>query len=31
MAEKRRKFDKEFRAGAVRIVHESGKSVAQEG
>lgn len=29
MAEKRRKFDKEFRAGAVRIVLESGKPVAQ--
>ena len=29
MAEKRRKFDKEFRAGAVRIVHESGKPIAQ--
>ena len=29
MAEKRRKFDKEFREGAVRIVLESGKPVAQ--
>ena len=29
MAENRRKFDKEFRAGAVRIVHEAGKSVVQ--
>ena len=29
MAEKRRKFDKEFRAGAVRIVLESGKPIAQ--
>lgn len=29
MPEKRRKFDREFRDGAVRIVRESGKSVAQ--
>jgi transposase len=29
MAETRRKFDAEFRAGAVRIVVETGKSVAQ--
>ena len=29
MPEKRRKFDKEFREGAVRILRESGKSVAQ--
>ncbi|MEJ8631915.1 transposase [Streptomyces sp. MS2.AVA.5] len=29
MAEKRRKFDAEFRAGAVRIVTETGKPVAQ--
>lgn len=29
MAEKRRKFDTEFRAGAVRLVHESGKPIAQ--
>ena len=29
MAETRRKFDREFRAGAVRIVQETGKSVAQ--
>ena len=29
MPEKRRKFEKEFRAGAVRIVLESGKSIAQ--
>ena len=29
MAEKRRRFDPEFRAGAVRIVLETGKPVAQ--
>ncbi len=29
MAEARRKFDEDFRIGAVRIVRESGKPVAQ--
>lgn len=29
MPEVRRKFDPDFRAGAVRIVKESGKSIAQ--
>ena len=29
MPEKRKKFDKEFREGAVRIVAESGKPIAQ--
>lgn len=29
MGEKRRRFDPEFRAGAVRIVAETGKPVAQ--
>ena len=29
MPEKRRKFDAQFREGAVRLVHESGKPIAQ--
>ncbi|MTJ65535.1 transposase, partial [Nocardia seriolae] len=29
MAEKRRKYDAEFREGAVRIVRETGRPVAQ--
>jgi transposase len=29
MADTRRRFDPEFRAGAVRIVRETGKSIAQ--
>ncbi|MEU7988767.1 transposase [Streptosporangium canum] len=28
MGETRRSFDPDFRAGAVRIVHETGKSIA---
>ena len=29
MSEKRKKYDREFREGAVRIVRETGKSIAQ--
>lgn len=29
MVERRRKFDADFRAGAVRMVNETGKSIAQ--
>lgn len=29
MSEKRKKYDREFRDGAVRIVEETGKSIAQ--
>ncbi len=29
MSEQRKKYDREFREGAVRIVNETGKSVAQ--
>lgn len=28
MSEKRRRFDREFRAGAVRVVNETGKPIA---
>ncbi|WP_083822118.1 transposase [Saccharopolyspora spinosa] len=31
MGDKRRRFDPDFRAGAVRIVAETGKPVAQVG
>lgn len=29
MSEERKKYDREFREGAVRIVRETGKSIAQ--
>lgn len=29
MPEKRKKYDRQFREGAVRIVHETGKPIAQ--